>query len=88
MILADLPALLREDSRFAPRIEHVEVIPPRKAAYGEVDPALPANIQAALAKRGVRLHTHQCRALKALRQGKINPGIYDAPIRRPVPGPG
>ena len=69
-MVSDLLAGLQEDPRFAPRIAHIEVLPARAAVYGQVDPKLPPNMQAALDRRGLRLYTHQCEALRAVRQGK------------------
>ncbi len=70
MTPAGLLAMLSQDPRFAPRIAHIEVIPARPAVYGQVEPALPPHIEAALSRRGIRLYTHQCDALTAVRKGK------------------
>jgi len=69
-MLTDLLKTLQEDPRFAARIEHIEVLPAKHAVYGKLDPELPGNIQLALHERGIRLYTHQCDAVRALREGK------------------
>jgi len=69
-MIEDLLRTLREDPRFAPRIEHIEVVPGREAVYGSLDPPLPRPVEAALYRRHIRLYTHQCHAIRAVRAGK------------------
>lgn len=58
----------RRDNRGA--LVHWHTLPAREARHGELLPALPAPLVAALEARGItRLYTHQVRAVEALRAG-------------------
>jgi len=52
------------------QIEHIEVIPARKANYGKLERPLPKVIQNYLDKRGIRLYSHQTSAINKVRRGK------------------
>lgn len=52
------------------QIEHVEVIPAREAQYGKLDSPLPEPLQKYLEKWGLRLYSHQARAINEVRKGK------------------
>ena len=52
------------------QIEHLEVISPKQARYGELDTPLPINIQNYLNRKKIRLYSHQASAIDAIRQGK------------------
>lgn len=58
----------RRDNRGA--LVHRHTLPARPARFGELLPALPAPLAAALGARGIeRLYTHQVRAIESLRAG-------------------
>ncbi|WXG41736.1 MAG: DEAD/DEAH box helicase [Candidatus Freyarchaeum deiterrae] len=52
------------------QIEHVEVIPAREAKYGKLDKPLPEPLQNYLEKLGIKLYSHQARAINEVRKGK------------------
>jgi len=59
------------DPELAPRIAHVERIPPRDASWAPLPPDLSPALAASLASRGVsRLYSHQARAYELARSGK------------------
>jgi DEAD/DEAH box helicase domain-containing protein len=59
-----------EDPDAAGRIAHVEAIPARHPAFGDLDPPLPPRLAAALAERGIgRLYRHQAEAVSLIRSG-------------------
>jgi DEAD/DEAH box helicase domain-containing protein len=67
--LADLVDDLRQDPRLGGEIVHTAYLPAREACYGELDPPLPAQLGAALARGGVpRLWSHQAAAITAVRR--------------------
>ncbi len=52
-------------------LAHVELIPPREAVYGDLDPPLPAPLGRALEKVGIeRLYSHQAEAVRRVRAGE------------------
>ncbi|MGQ9722944.1 MAG: DEAD/DEAH box helicase [Candidatus Jordarchaeum sp.] len=52
------------------QIEHVEVIPAKEAEFGMLDKPLPEPLQKYLDKLGIRLYSHQARAINEVRKGK------------------
>ncbi|BDH79552.1 MAG TPA: DEAD/DEAH box helicase [Methanothermobacter sp.] len=58
----------KEDRRFKDAIEHIEIIPAKKAEYAKVD-GLPENITRYFLENGIKLYRHQARALEEIRQG-------------------
>lgn len=69
MIESALDAL-RQSPRFRDRIAHIEVLPAREPEYGELGKPLPAALSRYLDARGIRLYSHQCEAVEALRAGR------------------
>ena len=69
MIESALEAL-RQSPRFRDRIAHIEVLPAREPEYGELGEPLPAALSRYLDARGIRLYSHQCGAVEALRAGR------------------
>ncbi|MDI6718735.1 MAG: DEAD/DEAH box helicase [Methanomicrobiales archaeon] len=67
MTTDDLIRTLQRDRRFRGHVAHVEVLPGREGEYGTLD--LPAELQAYLDRRGIRLYSHQCQAIRLIRQG-------------------
>ncbi len=62
-------ARLQANNLFRDKIEHVEIIPPQEAQYGQLD-NLPSNIQDYLENNQIKLYKHQCEAAEYLRDGK------------------
>ncbi len=55
---------------YSSQIEHVEHIPPRKAAFGKLDNPLPPELQESLEKNGLLpLYSHQAEAINCIRSG-------------------
>ncbi|XES78109.1 MAG: DEAD/DEAH box helicase [Candidatus Bathyarchaeia archaeon] len=52
------------------QIVHIEEIPAREAAYGDLDKPLPKCLQDYLQQAGIRLYSHQACAINQIRQGK------------------
>ena len=52
------------------QIVHIQEIPARDAAYGELDKPLLPGIQGYLERRGIRLYSHQAETINKVRQGK------------------
>jgi DEAD/DEAH box helicase domain-containing protein len=52
------------------QIEHVEVISAREAKYGKLEKPLPEPLQKYLEKWGIKLYSHQARAINETRKGK------------------
>ncbi len=69
MIATALEAL-QQSPRFRDRIAHVEVLPAREPQYGELGEPLSAGIAHYLDARRIRLYSHQCEAVEALRAGR------------------
>lgn len=61
---------IRQSPRFRDRIAHVEVLPAREPHYGELGEPLSAGISHYLDARRIRLYSHQCEAVEALRAGR------------------
>jgi len=62
---------LQSQPTYAGQIAHVEHIPPRQAAYAELDQPLPAELQDCLHRHHLLpLYTHQAEAINQARQGK------------------
>lgn len=60
----------RDDPQFSPCISHIEVLPPHEAVYGSLNQPLPSPLSAYLDRQGIRLYTHQCEAIDAVRTGE------------------
>ncbi len=68
--MADFLEQVRAHPEYGGQIEHLEIIPPRAAEYGELERPLAAPLAAALAQAGVRrLYRHQAEAVNAVRAG-------------------
>jgi len=61
---------LKEEPWYRDRIEHIEVLPPKRAVYGELKRELPHNIKKYLLKKNINLYFHQCEAIESLREGR------------------
>ena len=61
---------LRQSPRFRDRIAHIEILPAREPQYGELGEPLSAGIAHYLNARRIRLYSHQCEAVEALRAGR------------------
>ncbi len=61
---------LKMSPRFRDRIAHIEVLPPREPQFGELGAPLSAGISHYLNSRHIRLYSHQCQAVEALRAGR------------------
>jgi DEAD/DEAH box helicase domain-containing protein len=61
---------LRMSPRFRDRIAHIEVLQARKPRFGELRAPLSAGIAHYLNSRHIRLYSHQCQAVEALRAGR------------------
>lgn len=55
---------------FRDRIEHIEVIPPRRARYTQEKVVLPKPLHDYLEKHEIRLYTHQYKTLNEVRNGE------------------
>lgn len=60
---------LESDIRYRDRLEHVEVLPPQKPVYRDVED-LPHAIQDYLERKNIKLYQHQYETLKHLRAGE------------------
>jgi DEAD/DEAH box helicase domain-containing protein len=69
MTVADFIGELCSDPRFSPCISHTRIIPAKVAEWGTVD-NLPDSIASYLGKYGIALYSHQCEAIKALRNNE------------------
>ena len=61
---------LKMSPRFRDRIAHIEVLPAREPQFGELGTPLSAGIAHYLNSRHIRLYSHQCQAVEALRAGR------------------
>ena len=62
---------LRKQKFFRDQIAHLETLPERPAAYGELVDGLNPAVQAALAEQGIhRLYCHQSDAIRVVRDGR------------------
>ncbi len=61
---------LRMSPRYRDRIAHIEVLPAREPRFGELGTPLSAGIAHYLNSRHIRLYSHQCQAVEALRAGR------------------
>jgi DEAD/DEAH box helicase domain-containing protein len=62
---------LLSDPEIAPRVAHIERMPPREAEWAELPPDLDPSLKEALASRGIdRLYSHQARAYELARSGR------------------
>ncbi len=61
---------IRNSLSYNKQIEHVEIIPKREARYGQLDSPLPEPLQKYLDEWGIRLYSHQARAINEIRKGK------------------
>ncbi|HEC86665.1 MAG TPA: DEAD/DEAH box helicase, partial [Thermoplasmatales archaeon] len=70
MGLGEVINLLEEEPKHKKCLAHIQVIPPQKPIYGELKKSLPENLENYLLKKKIRLYTHQCKAIDAIREGK------------------
>ncbi|MDD5419595.1 MAG: DEAD/DEAH box helicase, partial [Methanomicrobiaceae archaeon] len=66
----EMIAHLSGSPRHRPYIVHIEALPPRPPRYGTLLRPLPEAIEAYLARKGIRLYTHQCEAVDRLRRNE------------------
>ncbi len=57
---------IRREESYKGQIEHIEIIPPKQARYGELDTSLPNTIQNYLDRHKIRLFSHQASAINAM----------------------
>ena len=62
--------VLKRDSRYRDRVEHIELLPPKESFYGELKKDISHNIKNYLVKKNIELYKHQCDAIEHLRAGK------------------
>ncbi|HDR73043.1 MAG TPA: DEAD/DEAH box helicase [Methanoculleus sp.] len=70
MAIPDLLAALEQHQETRRSIAHIEVTPAREAVFGSLVPPLPEPLEAYLARRRIRLYSHQCAAIEAIREGR------------------
>ncbi|MEE8322149.1 MAG: DEAD/DEAH box helicase, partial [Candidatus Bathyarchaeia archaeon] len=68
MIEAFLKTMKRQEN-YKGQIIHIEVVPHRKARYGELTQPLPDVLQRYLDSHNIRLYSHQATAINYARQG-------------------
>ncbi len=61
---------LKKSLRYRDRVEHIEILSPQDAIYGELRKDFSANIGNYLLRKAIRLYKHQCEAIEHLRVGK------------------
>ena len=59
---------IQKDPRFRERFAHAEILPAREAKYGTLSEPLPEVLEDYLNRNGIRLYTHQCMAIDAVRK--------------------
>jgi DEAD/DEAH box helicase domain-containing protein len=59
---------IQNDPRFRERFAHAEILPARAAKYGTLSEPLPEVLEDYLNRNGIRLYTHQCAAIDAVRK--------------------
>ena len=69
-MIKDFIDSLKRVKSYKGQIEHLEVIPAKKASYGELNKPLPKNLEAYLEKKAINLYTHQAEAINKIRQGE------------------
>jgi len=69
-VIATALEALKRSPRFRDRIAHIEILPAREPRYGELGEPLSAGLQHYLDARRIRLYSHQCEAVEALRAGR------------------
>ncbi len=67
---ADFLNEIQHSPSYNGQIEHVEVIPAKKAEFNVLDKPLPEPLQKYLEKGEIRLYSHQVRAINEVRRGK------------------
>jgi len=70
MAICDLLHALEQHPKTRRRIAHIEVLPAREAVFGTLSTPLPEPLEAYLARRRIRLYSHQCAAIDAIREGR------------------
>jgi DEAD/DEAH box helicase domain-containing protein len=70
MAISDLLHALEQHPDRRRRIAHIEVLPAQDAVFGTLQAPLPEPLEAYLARRGMRLYSHQCAAIEAIRAGR------------------
>jgi DEAD/DEAH box helicase domain-containing protein len=61
---------IKKMNSYKKQIAHLETISPQEASLGELEEALPEEIQNCLLNRKIRLYSHQAEAINKVRQGK------------------
>ncbi|HEX3014104.1 MAG TPA: DEAD/DEAH box helicase, partial [Methanobacterium sp.] len=61
---------LKSKKWYKNRLEHIRVLKPQKAVYGDTKAVLPQFIKNYLRKNNIKLYKHQCDAIDLLRGGK------------------
>lgn len=69
MSIRNLLHALEQHPERGRRIAHIEVIPAREAVFGTLAEPLPDPLASYLDRRGIRLYSHQCTAIEAIRGG-------------------
>ncbi len=69
MALPDLLQALDQHPERRRHIAHIEVLPAREAVFGTLAEPLPDPLESYLSNRGIRLYSHQCAAIDAIREG-------------------
>lgn len=69
-VIENILLKLRKDSSFERNIAHVELLPERKPAYGEIKEQLSDKIIDYLDINNIRLYKHQCDSLEGIRKGE------------------
>ena len=71
MNVREILQILRERPGYAGQLVHERFIPPRKARYAELRPALPDPLSRSLGTQGIRrLYSHQVAAIERVRRGE------------------
>ena len=70
IMVEEMVLALKKESKFKDRVEHIEILPPKKPIYGELKKDLPQNLKNYLLKKNIKLYRHQCNAIEYLRAGK------------------
>ncbi|WP_409199269.1 DEAD/DEAH box helicase [Methanospirillum lacunae] len=70
MSVAEFLEIIGENSRFSRYIAHIKVIPGHDAVFGELQEPLPEPVEKYLDNIGIRLYSHQTKAIDAVNSGQ------------------